>query len=127
MVCTQSSTRLLKIQLQRGGGSPGLLPVLFRHAGHLRLKLTIKLNQLFVHRGGFGMETRVAANQLITLDGVFHRREQFLAQPGLDDETVDLPLVDGFDDGAQTQHRRDKDAGGVGLDLFHLGQEFSSP
>ena len=102
------------------------LRVLFGDAGDLGFQGAVELLQLRVHGLGFGLQAGVVGNQVVALHGVLDRGQQFLAQPGFDDEAVNFPLVDRVNDRAQAQHGGDEDAGGVGLDFAHLGQEFQA-
>jgi hypothetical protein len=81
---------------------------------------------LLVHGLRGGLQTGVAGNQLVPLHRVLDSGQQFLPQPRLDDEPVNLPLVDRVNDRAQAQDGGDEDAGGVGLDFAHLRQEFQA-
>jgi hypothetical protein len=82
--------------------------------------------QLAVDQHGLGLQHGVVVNQLVALHGVLDGGEQFLAQPGFDDEAVDFALVDRFDHRVETEHGGDQDARGVGLQLLGLGEKFQA-
>ena len=102
------------------------LLVLLGDAGDLLFQREVHLRELLVHRHGGDLEHLVLADEIVALHRVLHGDEQFLAEPRLDDETVDFPLVDRVDDGGEIQHRRDEDARGVGLEQLHLREEFQT-
>jgi hypothetical protein len=104
----------------------GELLVLRRDELHLLFKRAVQLDELRVHGLRGGLQVVVLADELEALDGVLDGGQQFLAQPGLDDEAVDFALVDGVDHGVQAQHGGDEDARGVGLDLARLGQQLEA-
>src|SRR5688500_9918667 len=84
------------------------LSVLFRAARKLEFQFAIELSKLLVHRERRRLKRVIAGEQLVAMAGILDCDEQFLAKPGLDDESVDLTAVDRFDDRIEAQHRRDQ-------------------
>jgi len=75
---------------------------------------------------GTGLQHLVVHDQVMALDRVAHGGQQFFAQPRFRDEAEDFSAVDGLDDGWQGEHRRDENAGGVGVRLAAFDQEIQA-
>ena len=83
-------------------------------------------SQALVHRDGLRVQGVVMGNQLVTLDRVLDRDEQFFAQPRLDNEAIDFALVDGINHRVQAKNSRNQNAHAVRLDFPRLSEEFQA-
>ena len=68
----------------------------------------------------------VVGDELVPVDGVAHRGDQFLPQPGLCDKAEDLTLVDRVDDRREGQDGGDQYAGGLRAKGPALDQEIKA-
>jgi len=100
--------------------------VLARGELDLRFERTVQLDQLRVHGLGGFLQPGVLADELVALNGVFQRGDEFLVQPRLDNEPEYFTLVDRGDDRVEIEHGRRQDTGGERLDLPRFGQQFEA-
>ena len=93
----------------------------------LSLKFLISVVEGLVDGLEFGLEIAVTPLQEVVLVGVFGGRNELLAQPGFGQKTEDFTLIDGVDNGVETQNAGDEDAGGLRREAADFLQEFPSP
>jgi hypothetical protein len=67
------------------GGEPLVIPA---GLANLVFEVLVESHESFIHRQECGLEHVVLADQLVALHGVGDGDQQFLAQPGFDDETI---------------------------------------